>query len=158
MSAFAELEGELAVVVDAHRPPARVQLHTFGDGVLDLVRARRHLAALLERDQVDVLRALSQRGERDVDGDVAAADDDDPRSDSHGLAAVNGSEEADPSEHEGLLDTFDLDAARLLGAEAEEDGVVVLAECIEVVDACVGSDRDAEYPNLVELLVEQIRG
>ena len=100
------------------------------------------------------MRALSECGERDVDGDVAAADDNDPRSDPDGLAAVNGSEEADPPEHEGLLDTFDLDAARLLGAEAEEDGVIVLAEGIEVVDAGVGSDRDVKYADLVELLVE----
>ena len=52
---FAELEGERTVVVDAYRAPARVQLHTFGDGVLDLVRTRRHLAALLQGDQIDVL-------------------------------------------------------------------------------------------------------
>ena len=101
---LAELEGDLAFLVDAYRAPARVQLHAFGDGVLDLVRAGRHVAALLEGGQVDVLRALPQSRQGDVDGDVAAADDDDPRPDPHRFAAAHGTQEVDAAEHEGLMD------------------------------------------------------
>ena len=153
---LAELEGALAVLLDADRPPARVQLHAFGDGVLDLVGAGRHLAALLQGDHVDVRRALPQRRQGDVDRDVAAADDDHPRPDPHRLAAAHGPQEVDAAEHEGLMDTFDRDQARALGAEAEEHGVVVLAERIEAADLGAGVDRDAQRPDLVELLVEQV--
>ena len=51
---LAELEGGLAVLPDADRAPAGVQLHAFPDGVLDLVGAGRHLAAFLQGDHVDV--------------------------------------------------------------------------------------------------------
>ena len=57
---LAELEGRLAVLPDADRAPPRVQLHAFSDGVLDLVGAGRHLAAVLEGDHVDVRCALAQ--------------------------------------------------------------------------------------------------
>ena len=60
--------------------------------------------------QVDVLRALPQRRQGDVDGDVAAADDDDPRPDPHRLAAAHGAQEVDAAEHEGLMDAVDRDA------------------------------------------------
>ncbi len=61
-----------------------------------------------------------------------------------------------PAEHEGLMDTLDRDQARALGAEAEEHGVVVLAEGIEAADLGAGADRDSQRPDLVELLVEQV--
>ena len=69
-------------------PQPGPQLHAFGDRGFDLVRAGRHLAALLQGHQVDVLRALPQRRQGDVDGDVAAADDDDPRPDAHRLSPL----------------------------------------------------------------------
>ena len=153
---LAELEGDLAFLVDAHRAPARVQLHAFGDCDFDLVRAGRHVAALLEGGQVHVLRALPQRRQGDVDGDVAAADDDDPRPDPHRFAAAHGVQEVDAAEHEGLMDAVDRDEARPLGAEAEEHGVVVLAEGLEAADRGAGVDRDAQHPDLVEFLIEQV--
>ncbi len=111
-----------------------MQLDAFGDCDFDLVRAGRHVAALLERGQVDVLRALPQSRQGDVDGDVSAADDDDPRPNAHRLTAAHGVQEVDAAEHEGLMDAFDRDQARPLGAKAEEHGVVVLAEGLEAVD------------------------
>ena len=54
------------------------------------------------------------------------------------------------------MDTFDRDQARALGAEAEEHGVVVLAEGVEAADLGAGADRDSQRPDLVELLVEQV--
>ncbi len=133
---LAELEGDVAILIDAQRAPAGVQLHAFGDGELDLVRAGRHVAALLKRGHVDVLRSLPQSRQGDIDGDVAAADDDDPWPDPHRFAAAHGMQEVDPAEHEGLLDTLDRDEARPLGAKAEEHGVVVLAEGLEAAN-CV---------------------
>ena len=145
-----------AILIDAQRPPARVQLHAFGDGDFDLVRAGRHVAALFQRGQVDMLRALPQSRQGDVDGDVAAADDDHPRPDLHRLAAAHGMQEVDTAEHEGLLDTLDRDEARSLGAEAEEHGVVVLAEGLKAADRGAGVDRDTQCPDLVDFLLEQI--
>ena len=55
---LAELEGDLAILFDAHRSPARVQLYPFGHRELDLVRAGRHVAALLERGEVHVRSTL----------------------------------------------------------------------------------------------------
>ena len=153
---LAELEGRLAVLPDADRAPPGVQLHAFPDGVLDLVGAGRHLAAVLQRDHVDVRCALAQGRQGDVDRDVAAADDDHPRPDPHRLAAAHVPQEIDAAEHEGLMDTLDRDQARALGAEAEEHGVVVLAEGVEASDLRAGADRDSERPDLVELLVEQV--
>ena len=103
-----------------------------------------------------MLRALPQRRQGDVDGDVAAADDDDPRPDSDRFAAAHGPQEVDPAEHEGLLDTVDLDQARLLRAEPEEHGVVVLAERLQAADRGAGVDRDPQHTDLVDLLVEQV--
>jgi len=65
-----------------------------------------------------MLRTLPQRRQGYVDGDIAAADDDNPRPDPHRLAAAHGMQEVDPAEHEGLLDTLDRDEARALGAKA----------------------------------------
>ena len=56
-----------------------------------------------------MLRALPQGRQGDVDGDVAAADDHDPRPDAHRVAAAHGLQEVDAAEHEGLLDTLDRD-------------------------------------------------
>ena len=61
-----------------------------------------------------------------------------------------------PAEHEGQVDAVDRQQARLLGAEAEEDGVVVLAELLEAGDRGAGVDLDAQHPDLVDLLVEQV--
>ena len=92
---LAELQGDLAFLIDADRAPARVQLHAFGDCVFDLVRTGRHFAALLEGGHVDVRRALAQSRQGDVNGDVSAADDDDPRPDPHRFAAAHGMQEVD---------------------------------------------------------------
>ena len=54
------------------------------------------------------------------------------------------------------MDAVDREEARALGAEAEEHGVVVLAEVLEAADRGAGVDRDAEHPDLVDLLVEQV--
>ena len=154
---LAELQGELTILTDADRPPARVQLHAFGDGIFDLVRAGRHVAAFLERGEVDVLRALPQSRQGHVDGDVAAADDDDPWPDAHRIAAAHGMQEVDAAEHEGLMDTLDRDEARSLGAEPEEHRVVILAKGLEAADRGAGVDGDTQRPDLVDLLIEQIR-
>jgi len=69
------------------------QLHAFGNCQLDLVGAGRHIAAFLERGQVNVQCALAQRCQGDVNGDVAAADDDHPRPNPHRLAATHGVQE-----------------------------------------------------------------
>ena len=61
-----------------------------------------------------------------------------------------------PAKHEGLMDPFDREQARLLRAEAEEDGVVVLAEGFEAGDRGVGVDLDAQHPDLVDFLLEQV--
>ena len=111
---------------------------------------------MLAKDHVDVLRALAQRRQGDVDGDVAGADDHDPRPDAHPIAAAHGAQEVDATEHEGLVDAVDRDEARALGAQTEKHGVVVLAEGIEAVDLVACADRDAQHPELVQLLVEQI--
>ena len=63
-----------AFFADAHRAPARVQFDAFGDALLDLVVTGRHFAALLEADNIDLLRALPYRCQRHIDGDVAAPD------------------------------------------------------------------------------------
>ena len=136
--------------------PSPGQLHAFPNGVFDLVGAGRHLAAVLEGDHVDMRCALAQGREGDVDGDVAAADDDHPRPSTDRLAAAHVPQEIDAAEHERLMDTFDRDWARALGAEAEEHGVVALAKGVEATDLDAGADRDSERPDLVELLVEQV--
>ncbi len=100
--------------------------------------------------------ALAQRGQGDVDRDVAAADDDHPRPDPDRLAAAHVAQEIDAPQHEGLMDTFDRDQARALGTEPEEHRVVVLAKGLEAADLGAGADRDSQLPDLVELLVEQI--
>ena len=153
---LAELEDGFAVLVDAQRAPARLQLHAFGDRGFDLVRAGRHLAALFQRHQVDVLRALPQRRQGDIDGDVAAADHDDPRSDANAFAAAHRAQEIDAAEDERLMHALDRQHARRLGAQADEDGVVVLAERLEAADLSAGMDRDSQHADLVELLFEQI--
>ena len=130
---LAELEGDQAVLVDAQRTPTGVQLHALADSVLDLVRAGGHVAASLERDHVDVTGALPERRQGNVDGDVAAADDDDARSDQR-LAAAHVAQEVDAAEHEGLLDAVDRDESRPLRPETQEDRVVVLPERLQPGD------------------------
>ena len=88
--------------------------------------------------------------------DVAAADDDDPRPDPHRCAAAHGVQEVKAAEHEGLMDTLDRDEARSLGAESKEHGVVILAKGLEAADRGTGVDGDAQHPDLVDLLIEQI--
>ncbi len=56
-----------------------------------------------------------------------------------------------------MMRAFDRQQARHLRAQAEEDGVVVLAEVLEAADAGTGVDRDAQHADLVELLLEQVR-
>ena len=69
---------------------------------------------------------------------------------------AHGAEEVDAAEHEGLVDAVDRDQAGALRAEAEEHGVVVLAERFDAADRGAGVDRDAEHLDLLDLLVEQI--
>ena len=150
-------QGELTIVTDADRPPARVQLHALGDGIFDLVRAGRHVTAFLERGEVDMLCALPQRRQGHVDGHVPAADDHDPWPDAHRSAAAHGVQEVEAAEHEGLMDTLHRDEARSLGAESQEHGVVILAKGLEAGDRRTGVDGDTQRPDLVDLLIEQIR-
>ena len=49
------------------------------------------------------------------------------------------------------------DQARALGAEAEEHGVIVLAEVVEAADGGARADLDPQRADLVEFLVEQVR-
>ncbi len=153
--AVAVLEHDLAVVLDAHGPPARMQGHALGHGGLDLVRAGRHLAALFEADHVHLLRALAQRRQRDVDGDVAAADHHHARTDLDRHPAPDVAQEVDAAENEGLVHALDRDEARHLRAQAEEDRIVVPAEGIEAVDLRAGADGDAERGDLFAVPVEQ---
>ena len=153
---LAVVQSDLSILVDAYRPPTCVYLHAFGDGEFDLVRAGRHVAAFLKRSEIDMLRALAQSRQGDVDRDVAAADDDDARPDPHRLAAAHSMQEVQSAEHKGLLDAVNRDKARTLGAETEEHGVVILAEGFEAGDGRIGMDGDAQYPNLVDFLVQQV--
>ena len=105
-----------------------------------------------------MLGALAQGGQGHVDGDVAAADDGDPRPHLHGVAAAHGAQEVDAAQHEGPVDAVDGDEAGPLGAQAEEHGVVVGAEGVEAADGGAGVDLDAEGGDLAEFLVEQVGG
>ena len=104
-----------------------------------------------------MLRALPQRRQGHVDGNVPAADDHDPWPDSHRSTAAHGVQEVDAAEHEGLMDTLHRDEARSLGAEPEEHRVVALAKGLEAADRRTGVDGDTQRPDLVDLLIEQIR-
>ena len=156
LDALAELEDGHAFFLDAQRAPAAAQLHALGGGGFDLVRAGRHLAALFQRHQVDALRALAQRRQRHVDGDVAAADDHHARPHAHRLAAAHGAQEVDAAEHEGVVRAFDRQQPRGLRARADEDGVVLLAEVFQPVDPGAGVDRDAQHLDLLEFLLQQL--
>ena len=101
-------------------------------------------------------RALPQSRQGHVDRDVSAADDDDARPDAHRLAAARGAQEVDAAEDEGKMGALDRQQAGLLRAEPEEDGVVLLAELLDARDRRAGEDPDAQRPDLVELLLEQV--
>ena len=153
---LAELEDGDALFLETQRSPAGVELHAFGDRELDLVGAGRHVAALLERGQVHVPRALPQGRQGDVDRDVSAADDDDPRPDAHRLSAARGAQEVDAAEDERKMGALDGQEASLLRAEPEEDGVVLLAELLDARNRRAGEDPDTQGPDLVDLLLEQV--
>ena len=153
---LAELEDGHPLLVEPQGSPAGAQLHALGDRELDLSRAGRHVAALLQRGQVDVRRTLAQGGQRDVDGDVAATDDDDPRPDAHGSSAARGAQEVDAAEHEGEVGSFDGKQASLLRSEPEEDRIVPLAKLPDARDRGAGEDPHAQGPDLVDLLLEEV--
>ena len=152
---FAVLEADRPIFLDARRPPTRMHDHALGDRSLDLVRTGRHLAALFEADHVDLLRSLAQGGERHVDGDVAAADDDDARTDPHVLAAADIAQEIYAAKNEGLMHTLDRNHARHLRAKAKEHRVVILAEDVEASNLGAGMNRNTECGDLFEFLVQQ---
>ena len=103
-----------------------------------------------------MLRALPQSGQGNVDRDVATADDHDPRPDPDRFAAADVAQEVDAPEHELLVRAVDRDELGRLGPEAQEDRVVVGFERLEAPDRGPGVDRDAQHPDLLDLLVEQV--
>ena len=105
-----------------------------------------------------MLRTLPQSGQGNVDGDVAAADDDDPWPDLHRLTAAHGMQEVNAAEHEGLMDTLDRDHARSLGAKPEEHCVVILAKGLKAADQGAGVDGDTQRPDLLDLLIDPSGG
>ena len=77
-AAFKFYARDPAVVNDnAVRAPGIVDLDALAAGLILLLRQRRHLFGLFKAEHRDLAGALADRGAGDVDGHVAAADDDD---------------------------------------------------------------------------------
>ena len=141
------------------RGAQEAELHAFGLGLGDFFVRCGHLLAAAAVEQRHV-RTAAHGGARDVDGDIAAADDGDLFADGRALAEVHGAQELDTGEHTLQIVARAAGRRALGGADSEVDRLVaVRAQRVErhvLADLNAEAELHAELLEHVDLRVDNV--
>ena len=142
-------------LVDGAQP---VHLDALALGLVELLLVGGHLGLGAAVDDHRVLGAQTAGGAGGVHGGVPAAVDGDAAADDRLVAAGHVAQEVDGVDHVPGVDAGDLDAARQMGADGDEDGVEVALLLLghEVGDRVVEDDLDAQLLDAGDLGVDDV--
>ena len=121
---------------DAHRIGQQIERHALVFGLIDLERISGHLGAGAAVDDSGLgPQAAGAAG--GIDGGVAAAHDDHMPADVGTFSGIDAMQKVDGRIDPGLLLALDAEGGRVVGADADEHGVVLAEQRVGVLDRAV---------------------